>query len=161
MTTVRDNKVITIEYTLKNDAGEVLDASDDNAPMVYLHGAQSIIPGLENALNGKGVGDALSVRLEPEQAYGMRDETMKQEVPKDMFGDDKIQIGMQYHAQSPEGEMLVVTVIDQSDTTVTVDGNHPFAGQHLNFDVEVKDIRDASAEELEHGHVHGPDGHQH
>jgi FKBP-type peptidyl-prolyl cis-trans isomerase SlyD len=86
---------------------------------------------------------------------------MKQQVPRDMFGDDEVQVGMQYHAQSPEGEMLVVTVIDANDTHVTVDGNHPLAGQHLNFDVEVKDVRDASEEEISHGHVHGEGGHQH
>ena len=159
--TIAENKVVTIEYTLKNDAGEVLDTSEGRAPLVYLHGAQNIIPGLENALSGKAVGDTVSVRINPEDAYGVRDDNMKQEVPRDMFGDEKIEIGMQYHAQGPEGDMLVVTVVEASDTHVTVDGNHPLADVHLNFDVEIKDIRDASAEEIEHGHVHGEGGHHH
>ena len=159
--TIAENKVVTIEYTLKNDAGEVLDTSEGREPLVYLHGAKNIIPGLENALSGKTPGDSVSVRIEPAEAYGERDDSMKQEVPRDMFGDEEVQVGMQYHAQSPEGEMLVVTVIDANDTHVTVDGNHPLAGQHLNFDVEVKDVRDASDEEISHGHVHGEGGHQH
>jgi FKBP-type peptidyl-prolyl cis-trans isomerase SlyD len=159
--TIADNKVVTIEYTLKNDAGEVLDTSEGREPLVYLHGAKNIIPGLEDALSGKTAGDSVSVRIEPTEAYGERDDSMKQQVPRDMFGDDEVQVGMQYHAQSPEGEMLVVTVIDANDTHVTVDGNHPLAGQHLNFDVEVKDVRDASEEEISHGHVHGEGGHQH
>lgn len=159
--TIAENKVVTIEYTLKNDEGEVLDTSEGREPLVYLHGSQNIIPGLENALSGKVVGDTLTVRITPEDGYGNRDDSMKQEVPRDMFGDEEIQVGMQYHAQGPDGDMLVVTVIEASDTHVTVDGNHPLADVHLNFDVEVKDIRDASAEELEHGHVHGEGGHQH
>lgn len=159
--TIAENKVVTIEYTLKNDAGEVLDTSEGRDPLVYLHGSQNIIPGLENALTGKAVGDTLNVRINPEDAYGTRDDSMKQEVPREMFGDEKIEVGMQYHAQGPEGDTLVVTVVDANDTHVTVDGNHPLADVHLNFDVEVKDIRDASAEELEHGHVHGEGGHHH
>jgi len=159
--TIAENKVVTIEYTLKNDEGEVLDTSEGHQPMVYLHGGQNIIPGLENALTGKVVGDNLSVRITPEDAYGERDDSMKQEVSRDMFGDEDVEVGMQYHAEGPEGDMLVVTVIAASDTHVTVDGNHPLAGVFLNFDVEIKDIRDASSEELEHGHVHGEGGHQH
>jgi FKBP-type peptidyl-prolyl cis-trans isomerase SlyD len=159
--TIAENKVVTIEYTLKNDEGEVLDTSEGREPLVYLHGAQSIIPGLENALTGKVVGDSLTVRITPEDAYGARDDSMKQEVPREMFGEEDVEVGMQYHAQGPEGDMIVVTVIDANDTHVTVDGNHPLAGIHLNFDVAVKDIRDASAEELEHGHVHGEGGHHH
>jgi len=159
--TIAENKVVSIEYTLKNDEGEVLDTSEGREPLVYLHGSQNIIPGLENALSGKVVGDTLTVRISPEDGYGVRDDSMKQEVPLDMFGDEEIQVGMQYHAQGPDGDMLVVTVIEATDTHVTVDGNHPLADVHLNFDVEIKEIRDASAEELEHGHVHGEGGHQH
>lgn len=160
--TIAENKVVSIEYTLKNDEGEVLDTSEGREPLVYLHGSQNIIPGLENALAGKVVGDSLTVRITPEDGYGVRDDSMKQEVPREMFGEEEeIQVGMQYHAQGPDGDMLVVTVVEASDTHVTVDGNHPLADVHLNFDVEVKEIRDASAEELEHGHVHGEGGHQH
>ncbi len=159
--TIAENKVVTIEYTLKNDQGEVLDTSEGREPLVYLHGSQGIIPGLENALTGKVVGDSLTVRITPEDAYGERDDSMKQEVPREMFGDEDVEVGMQYHAQGPDDDMIVVTVIDANETHVTVDGNHPLAGVHLNFDVAVKDIRDASAEELEHGHVHGEGGHQH
>lgn len=158
---IESNKVISIDYTLKDDDGNVIDTSTGAEPLVYLHGASNIIPGLESELAGKAVGEELSVRVPPEQGYGVRDDSKKQGVPKDMFGDEEIKVGAQYHAAGPDGQHLTVTVIDVSDEDVTVDANHPLAGFHLNFDVKVVDIREASQEELEHGHVHGPGGHDH
>jgi len=159
--TIAENKVVTLNYTLTDDEGTVLDKSDDGS-FLYLHGASNIIPGLENALAGKTSGDALKVTVSPEEGYGVREDARKEEVPREMFPTDtEIEAGMQFHAEGPEGQMITVTVIEVSDETVTVDGNHPLAGVQLNFDVNVVEVRDASAEELEHGHAHGPEGHHH
>jgi FKBP-type peptidyl-prolyl cis-trans isomerase SlyD len=159
--TISVNKVITLHYTLTDDAGTVIDQSTDGS-FVYLHGASNIIPGLENALTGKAAGDELQVSVAPEEAYGVRDDSRVEQVPREMFPEDTdIEPGMQFHAQGPEGQMVMITVVEASNDTVTVDGNHPLAGVPLNFDVKIIDIRDASAEELEHGHAHGPEGHQH
>ncbi len=158
---IAENKVVTLHYTLTDDEDTVIDKSDDGS-FLYLHGASNIIPGLENALTGKVSGDKLKVTVSPEDGYGERDNTRQESVSREMFPTDaEIEAGMQFHAEGPEGEMMTVTVTGVEDDTVTIDGNHPLAGVQLNFDVKVIDIRDASAEEVEHGHVHGPDGHQH
>ncbi len=158
---IEANKVVTLNYTLTDNDGNVLDKSDDGS-FVYLHGAMNIIPGLEIALSGKTTGDDLTVCVAPEDGYGVRDDARVQQVPMDMFESGaEIKLGMQFHAQGPDGDMLVVTVTDIIDDNVVVDANHPLAGKSLNFDVSVVSVRDASAEELEHGHVHGPGGHHH
>lgn len=158
---IEQRKVITLNYTLTDNDGNVIDQSNDGS-FVYLHGASNIIPGLENALTGKNVGDELKVSVEPGEGYGERDAAKTQQVGRDMFPEDTpVEAGMQFHAQGPNEEVIVVTVIEVDDNTVTVDGNHPLAGVPLNFAVEIMDIRDASEEELEHGHVHGAGGHQH
>lgn len=158
---IGDQKVVTLHYTLTDNDGKVIDKSEDGS-FAYLHGASNIIPGLEDALAGKSAGEEMSVAVSPEQAYGVRDESMLQQVPKNMFEDtSQIAVGTQFHAQGPNGEMLVVTVMDVQEEHVVVDGNHPLAGVELNFDVKIIDVRDASEEEVEHGHVHGPGGHHH
>jgi FKBP-type peptidyl-prolyl cis-trans isomerase SlyD len=158
---IENNRVVSIAYTLKDDDDNVIDQSSDGS-FCYLHGASNIIPGLEDALAGKAAGDELSVTIPPEQGYGVRDDARVQDVPRNMFpAEQEIQPGMQFHAQGPDGQSIVVLVTKADDATVTVDGNHPLAGVQLNFDVKVMEIRDATAEELEHGHVHGPDGHAH
>ena len=158
---IGDQKVVTLHYTLTDNEGRVIDQSEDGS-FAYLHGASNIIPGLENALSGKSAGEELSVAVSPEDAYGNRDESMLQQVPKNMFEDtDQIAVGTQFHAQGPNGEMLVVTVMEVQEEHVLVDGNHPLAGVVLNFDVKIIDVRDASEEEVDHGHVHGPEGHHH
>ena len=158
---IGDQKVVTLHYTLTDNDGRVIDKSEDGS-FAYLHGASNIIPGLEDALTGKSAGEEMSVSVSPEQAYGVRDESMLQQVPKNMFEDaSQIAVGTQFHAQGPNGEMLVVTVLEVEDEHVVVDGNHPLAGVELNFDVKIIDVRDASEEEVEHGHVHGPGGHPH
>jgi FKBP-type peptidyl-prolyl cis-trans isomerase SlyD len=155
------DKVVHIHYTLTDEDGDVLDTSQSHGPLAYIHGAGNIIPGLENALTGHSVGDKFQVTITPEDAYGLRDDDLVQSVPKSAFqGVDEILPGMQFQAQSPEGLQLL-TVLDVEGEEVILDGNHPMAGITLNFDVEVTDIRDATAEELDHGHVHGAGGHHH
>lgn len=159
--TITANKVVTLDYTLTDDQGSVVDKSE-GGNFLYLHGASNIIPGLEQALEGKSAGDELTVSVEPKDGYGERNDEMTQVVPRDMFDSEtEIQPGMQFHAQSPDGQMLVVTVVEMDDENVTVDGNHPLAGVNLNFDVKVIEVRDATQEELDHGHVHGAGGHEH
>ena len=135
---IGDKSVVTIHYTLTDDAGEVLDNSRDGDPMVYLHGASNIIPGLENALAGKSAGEEISIKVSPEEGYGVKDDARIQEVPKDMFDSaDEIQVGVQFHAQGPDGSAVVVTVIEVKDDVVVIDGNHALAGVDLNFEVKI------------------------
>jgi len=158
---ISKNSVVTLNYTLTNDQGEILDESQDGS-FLYMHGAGGIIPGLEGQLEGKSAGDTFSAHIEPVDGYGERDDSMVQVVPRDMFDKEHpIEEGIQFHAESPEGDMLTVTVTKIEDDDITVDGNHPLAGIALNFDVKIADVREASAEEIEHGHVHGPGGHHH
>ena len=158
---ISDNKVVSIHYTLTNDKGEVLDSSSGKAPLAYLHGNKNIISGLENALNEKVVGDKFNISIPPEEAYGVHDEALIQVIPKSVFqGIEEIEAGMQFQAKSDEG-IQVVTVTKVDGDKITVDGNHALAGETLTFDVEVADIREATQEELQHGHVHGPGGHGH
>ncbi len=158
---IANARVASIHYTLKNDAGEVLDSSEGREPLLYLHGAGNIIPGLENALSGKVAGDKIAVSVNPEEGYGLPQDELVQVVPRESFqGVDQIDVGMRFQADSSQGPMVVtVTAVDEE--TVTVDGNHPLAGENLNFDVEVVEVREASDEEQQHGHPHGPGGHQH
>lgn len=153
--------VVTIHYTLKNDAGETLDSSAGGDPLAYLQGNGNLIPGLEKALEGKKAGDKVSVQIQPGEGYGDYDKALVQQVPRRSFkGIANVQVGMQFQVQTPQGPRAV-TVTNVVGDMVTVDGNHPLAGQNLNFDVEIADVRVATAEELSHGHVHGPGGHHH
>jgi FKBP-type peptidyl-prolyl cis-trans isomerase SlyD len=153
--------VVSIDYTLTDDQGSVIDSSEGRGPLDYIQGIGNIIPGLENALEGKAKGDSLQVKISPEEGYGERRDDLTQAVPKQMFeGAEEVTVGMQFQTMT-EGGPQVVTVVAVDDENVTVDGNHPLAGENLNFDVTVVDIREASTEELEHGHVHGPEGHEH
>ena len=148
--------VASIHYTLKNAEGEVLDTSEGQEPLHYVHGAQNIVPGLEKELEGKTSGDKLSVVVEPIDGYGEYNAELIQELPKDMFaGVDNIEVGMEFQSQTPEGGMQIIEVKSIDGDKVTVDGNHPMAGQTLHFDVEITAVREATKDELEHGHVHG------
>jgi FKBP-type peptidyl-prolyl cis-trans isomerase SlyD len=158
---VTQDAVVSIHYTLTNDQGETLDSSAGGEPLAYLHGNGNLIPGLENALNGKQAGDKLTVKVAPAEGYGEYDKALVQRVPRRSFkGVADVQVGMQFQVQSGGGPRMV-TVTQVAGDMVTVDGNHSLAGQTLNFDVEVTDVRAATEEELAHGHVHGPDGHHH
>ena len=152
---VADNMAVSIHYTLTNDEGEVLDSSIGEEVLVYLQGSGNIVPGLENALVGKVVGDKFTVRISPEEAYGELMEDMIQVLSREMFeGIDNIEVGMQFHADVSSGPG-VVTVVNIEGDKITIDGNHPLAGVALNFDVEVIDVRPATEEEATHGHIHG------
>ena len=152
---IKNDHVVAIHYTLTNTDGAVIDSSSGREPLKYLHGYGNIIRGLEQALTGKKVGDALNVAIEPVDAYGERDEDLVQEVPREAFqGVDEVEVGMQFHAQSPDGGAIPVKVVAVNADSVTLDGNHELAGERLHFAVSVEDIRAATAEELDHGHVH-------
>ncbi|MCE8001316.1 FKBP-type peptidyl-prolyl cis-trans isomerase [Billgrantia ethanolica] len=158
---IAQNSVVAFHYTLTNDAGEVLDSSEGRQPLTYLHGAGNIIPGLEKQLEGREAGEKLNVTVAPEEGYGEVQPQLVQEVPRDAFqGVEAVEPGMQFQAQT-QGGPLMVTVTKIEGDTVTVDGNHPLAGQKLNFDVEIATVREASQEEIEHGHVHGEGGVEH
>lgn len=158
---ISNNCVASIHYTLTNNEGKVIDSSEGQEPLAYLHGAGNIIPGLEKALVGKTVGDKLKVSVPAAEAYGLRDDSMVQELPSNMFsGIDKIEVGMEFHAETEQG-LQVVTVTKVEGDTVTIDGNHPLASIDLTFDVEVTEVRAATEEEVQHGHAHGAGGHHH
>jgi len=158
---IAKDAVVTIHYTLKNDAGETLDSSAGGDPLAYLQGNGNLVVGLENALEGKKVGDKVSVKVSPVEGYGEYDKALVQQVPRRSFkGIANVQVGMQFQVQSDHGPRAV-TVTNVVGDMVTVDGNHPLAGQNLNFDIEITDVRVATDEELSHGHVHGPGGHHH
>ncbi|MCH8498718.1 MAG: peptidylprolyl isomerase [Marinobacter sp.] len=149
-------RVVTIHYTLTNDQGEQLDSSrvEGREPLSYLEGAHNIISGLESALAEKATGDQLTVSIEPAEAYGEKNDELIQPVPRSAFeGVDVIEPGMQFQAQTPGGPQIV-RVVEVTEETVTIDANHPLAGEKLHFDVEVISVREPSEEEVEHGHVH-------
>ena len=143
-------------------SSSIAGTASGGAPLVYLHGAGNIIAGLEKALVGKQVGDELDVSVEPEEAYGEYSAELVATLSRAMFeGVDTLEVGMQFHASGPDGSMQIVTIRDIDGDDVTVDGNHPLAGQRLNFKVKVVNVRDASEEEVAHGHIHGEGGHHH
>lgn len=157
---IANNHVVSFHYTLTNAEGETLDQSQGE-PLAYLHGAGNIIPGLEKALLGKKVGEKFTVNVPAAEGYGEYNPDLVQEVPKQMFqGVENIEPGMQFQAQSDDG-VQIVTVKAVEAENIIVDANFPLAGQDLTFQVEIVEVRDASAEELEHGHVHSVGGHHH
>jgi FKBP-type peptidyl-prolyl cis-trans isomerase SlyD len=154
---VAKNRVVSIDYTLTGEDGNVLDTSKGDEPLAYVHGTGTIVTGLEDALEGKGPKDHVSVTVSPEQGYGVRDDAVVFTVPRSQFrGVDELEVGMEFEVQG-DGEGQVVTVVAMDENEVTVDGNHPLAGMTLHFDVDVVDVREATPDEIEHGHVH--DGH--
>ncbi|MFA7495126.1 MAG: peptidylprolyl isomerase [Acidithiobacillus sp.] len=158
---ISKDKVVTIDYSLTDEEGELIDSSVGEEPLVYLHGHHGIIPGLEQALSGHQAGDKVEVSIPPEEGYGDWDEDLVEVVSVDDFDDpEELEIGTQFETMTEDGTRLA-TVIDIEGGDITVDLNHPLAGMTLNFDVTVLDVRDATAEELAHGHVHGEHGHDH
>jgi len=158
---IAEHCVASFHYTLTDDAGSVIDSSAGREPLAYLHGAGNIVPGLERALLGHAAGDRFAVDVAPEEGYGIRHEGLIQVVPREAFqGVDELAIGMEFQANSNQGPMSVVVTALAGDQ-VTVDGNHPLAGQTLHFAIEVTEVRIATEDEAEHGHVHGPHGHAH
>jgi FKBP-type peptidyl-prolyl cis-trans isomerase SlyD len=151
-------KAVTFHYSLRDDADKVIDSSEGRTPLTYLHGEGNIVPGLEKALEGKQPGDEVKVTVPPEEGYGTRDEKNVQNIPRRKLPEGKIAPGMQLRLQTNHGPMVVTVKAVQGDY-VSIDTNHPLAGMNLHFEVKVIEVRDATAEELEHGHVHGPGGH--
>ncbi len=155
--TIADKKVVTLEFTVKNaDTNEVIESSVGGEPLIYLHGFNNLVPGLETALTGKKVGDKYDVNVSAEEGYGVRDDSLVQEVPKAAFeGVEDVQVGMEFTADGPNGPVVVEVTKIENDM-VTIDSNHPLASIPLAFSGEIKEIREASSDELEHGHIHGP-----
>lgn len=160
MEIIKNGKVVSISYTLTNDKNEVLDQSQPNQPLEYLHGSYNIIPGLEKELEGLAVGDAKKVTVAPAEGYGELNNELIFDAQRQNFPPDApLEVGMQFQAQGEAGPM-VIRIVNIDGDKVTVDGNHPLAGETLHFDVKVEGMRDATQVEIDHGHVHGP-GHSH
>lgn len=152
---IQNNTVVAIDYELTDDEGTVIDASKPDAPLHYLHGHGNIIPGLEKALEGKTTGETLKVRVAPEEGYGEHLEQLQQEVPREQLASiENLEVGMMLEASTPQGP-LPIRVVSIGEEAVTVDANHPLAGVHLNFDVKVGAVREATATEQEQGRAEG------
>jgi len=161
---IAPNTVATIHYTLSDAKGELIESSrqEEGEPLVYIHGTGNLISGLEDKLTGKSKGDKLIVAVKAEDAYGQRDESLIETVEKSEFDDtEELNEGKEFQYDDEDGNIFHVRIVKIDGDSVTVDGNHPLAGKDLSFDVEVIDVRVATKEELEHGHVHGEHGHQH
>jgi FKBP-type peptidyl-prolyl cis-trans isomerase SlyD len=154
---ISKHKVAAIHYTLTDNSGAILDSSEGREPLYYIQGIGNLIPGMEEGLEGKVKGDKFKLTVAPEKGYGVKDDKLTQKVPRSAFGAQKIEKGMQF--QTNQGQVVTVTEVGLND--ITVDANHPLAGVTLNFDVEVISVREATSEELDHGHVHGQGGHHH
>jgi FKBP-type peptidyl-prolyl cis-trans isomerase SlyD len=154
---ITKNKVASIHYTLRDNEGTIIDSSEGRDPLHYLHGAGNLIAGMEEGLEGKSKGEKLNLKISPEKGYGEKDENLVQQVPLAAFGGQEVKEGMRFSTNQGG----VVTVTHVGPESITVDGNHPLAGVELNFAVEVMEVRNATTEEITHGHVHGPGGHQH
>jgi len=158
---VEDKKVVSVSYTLKNNEGTILDQSKESDPLAYIHGTGSMIAGFEKALDDKEIGAKVQTTIKPEDAYGVRDEKLVQQVPKTNFENgDKMKIGDQFQAKDGD-KVQIATVTAIENENITVDMNHPLANETLHFDIEVVDIREVTEDELTHGHVHGAGGHHH
>ena len=152
---VEKNKVVEIDYTVKNDSGQVIDSSEGRDPLSYIQGIGNLIPGVENALEGRNSGERVEITVPPEIGYGVRDDSLMLKIERAKFAEvDDLKEGQRFRMETPDGPM-VFTVLKVDDAEVLVDGNHPLAGMTLNFDITIQSIREATAEELEHGHVHG------
>lgn len=160
---IAQNSVVIMHYAVMDSEENLIDSSYDDKPLAFIHGNGFLIPGLESKLNEKAAGDKFIVDVTAEDAYGLRHDEFVQTVPKSLFsGIEDLDVGMQLRAQTDDGEQTVI-VIGMEDDEITVDGNHPLAGIDLKFDVEILEVREATADELAHGHVHGEGscGHDH
>jgi FKBP-type peptidyl-prolyl cis-trans isomerase SlyD len=158
---IGENSVVNVHYKLTNDEGKVLDSSDGSTPLAYLHGAGNIVPGLEKALTGKGEGDSLKVRVEPAEGYGDLIPDGVKTIERAAFeGVESVEEGMTFEAQAPDGTVQSIMVTKVEGDQVTIDINHPLAGVALNFDIQIVSVREATEEEIAHGHTH-EGGHAH
>lgn len=160
--TVSAGRVVSMHYKLTLDDGQVVDSSEGGDPLAYLHGAGNIVPGLEAEIDGKAVGDDFEVKVTPEQGYGVRQDEAVQTVERGAFPPDaNLEVGMSFQAMDQDQNPIMGTIQAVVGDQVTVDFNHPLAGHNLNFSIQVTEVRDATPEEKEHGHPHGPGGHEH
>jgi len=154
------NKVVTMNYVLKDEDGVVIDSTEEGKPFSFISGNEQILPKLEEVVNEMIIGSKKTVKLAAEDAYGEFDEEAVQTVNKSAFPEGAdLQVGMSYFSTTPDGHQVRFTITKVMGDAITVDFNHPLAGRNLEFEVELLDVRDATPEELEHGHVHGPEGH--
>lgn len=158
---IENQKVVSIHYTLKDDGGSIIDSSEEHDPLAYIHGLGNLVPGLESQLLGRSAGESFKATVPAVDGYGEIDEKQVVQVSRAQFeGVKELSVGMQFTASGPEGNQMV-TITKIENDTVTIDGNHPLAGMTLHFDVKVVEVHEATADELSHGHVHGPGGHHH
>ena len=156
------NKVVTFNYTLKDENGEMLDSTEKGGPFTFITGNMQVLPGLEEALGSMIIGSKKNIKLAAVDAYGEYDEGAVQKVKRNLFPEEaELEIGLTYFAHSPEGQHLQFVITEMENDDITVNFNHPLAGKNLEFDVHLLDVRDATPEEINHGHVHGPGGHHH
>ena len=159
---LQEKKVIIFNYTLKDENGEMLDSTEKGGPFSFVTGNQQVLPGLEDALSRMIIGSKKNIKLAAADAYGEYDEGAVQKVKRNLFPEEaELEIGTSYFAHSPEGQHLQFIITEIEDDVITANFNHPLAGKDLEFDVELLDVRDATSEEMQHGHVHGPGGHHH
>ena len=159
---IAQNKVVTMNFTLTDDLGNVLDTTDQGGPFSYISGNGMVLPKLEEAVNGMIIGTKKSLKLSAADGYGNYNEEALQVVGKENFPEDFVlEVGMEYMASNPDGVQMPFIITNVDGEEITIDFNHPLAGKNLNFDIELVDVRDATAEELNHGHVHGTGGHHH
>ncbi len=152
---IANNCVVSIHYTLTDDNGETLDSSAGREPLSYLHGSNGLIPGLEKELTGKSVGDEFRASIAPEEAYGQPNPALVQDVPLEALAQiENLQVGMQLQSRNENGQVQMVVVEAVGESTATLNANHVLAGMTLHFDVSVEGVREATEEELAHGHVH-------
>jgi FKBP-type peptidyl-prolyl cis-trans isomerase SlyD len=158
---ITSGTVVVFDYTLTDDDGDIIDSSAGGDPLAFIQGEGQIVPGLEKAMEGKKAGDSFKVSVEPAEGYGLHDPENITVVPADQIeGGDELEEGMQLHTEGEFGEQtVIITKIEGNE--VTIDGNHPLAGMTLHFDIAIRDVRQATKEEMDHGHVHGPGGHHH
>ena len=159
---IQQDSVVKFEYTLRDDKGTVIDKSEPNEPLAYMHGHGNIVPGLESALEGKQPGDSLDVKVPPADGYGDIDKEAIFIIPRNKLpGNVKLEVGLELASRSPDGHMFRFRVAEIREKEIVADANHPLAGENLNFSVKIIDVRPATKEELSHGHAHGGDGHHH
>ena len=159
---IADGHVVTLHYRLTLDAGTIADESFGGEPLVYLHGHRNIVPGLESQLVGKNAGDKCEVKVPAAEGYGEYDPTLDQTVPRSAFPENaQLDVGIAFQAQTQQGQPITLWIRAINGDDITVSPNHPMAGQNLNFSVEILEVRDATPQEKEHGHAHGPEGHDH
>ncbi len=160
--TVQADAVVSIHFKLSLQGGEVVDGSEGGDPWEYLHGHGNIVPGLESQVAGRKIGDQFKVEVAPGEGYGDHDPSQLIQAPRSSFPEDvELEPGMQFETEDEDGGTAMATISAVGDEEITLDLNHPLAGQTLLFEIEIAGIRTATAEELEHGHAHGPEGHQH